>query len=369
MSESSMICSVCGEEYLAEQMTPFGDKHLCTVCLERDTLICDCCGERIWWDANAGDGEITLCRTCFREHYHSCVECGRVVHRDRARYLDWEEREPLCPDCCNKIQRAQPIHEYSYKPKPRFVGEGPLYMGVELEIDGGGENPMKARKLLAIANRDEELIYIKRDSSLESGLEIVTFPLTLQAHETVMPWGEVMKEALSLGYLGHKAGTAGLHVHVSLAALGDTPEEQDAVVARILYFHEKHWAELLRFSRRTNRQLMRWANRYGYKEQPREILNHAKGSHSSGRYTCVNLLNEHTVEFRMFRSSLRKMTFLAALQLVERICEVARNLSDEELKQMSWSTFVSGCTKPELVQYLKERRLYVNEPVAAEEEL
>ena len=69
MSESSMICSVCGEEYLAEQMTPFGDKHLCTVCLERDTLICDCCGERIWWDANAGDGEITLCRTCFRERY------------------------------------------------------------------------------------------------------------------------------------------------------------------------------------------------------------------------------------------------------------------------------------------------------------
>ena len=27
------------------------------------------------------------------------------------------------------------------------------------------------------------------------------------------------------------------------------------------------------------------------------------------------------------------------------------------------SLFVSGCTQPELVRYLKERRLYVNDPV------
>lgn len=44
-------------------------------------------------------------------------------------------------------------------------------------------------------------------------------------------------------------------------------------------------------------------------------------------------------------------------------------LSDEEVKNMSWSTFVSGCQAPELVQYLKERRIYVNDVVAAEEEI
>ena len=31
--------------------------------------------------------------------------------------------------------------------------------------------------------------------------------------------------------------------------------------------------------------------------------------------------------------------------------------------------FVSGCTAQELVQYLKERRLYINEPVAVSEEV
>ena len=44
-------------------------------------------------------------------------------------------------------------------------------------------------------------------------------------------------------------------------------------------------------------------------------------------------------------------------------------LSDDELKALSWTTFVSGCQATELVRYLKERRLYVNEPVMAEVEV
>ena len=42
------------------------------------------------------------------------------------------------------------------------------------------------------------------------------------------------------------------------------------------------------------------------------------------------------------------------------------------IKGITWTEFVTGIprdTMPELVQYLKERRLYVNEPVAAEEEV
>lgn len=47
-------------------------------------------------------------------------------------------------------------------------------------------------------------------------------------------------------------------------------------------------------------------------------------------------------------------------------------MSDEELKYMAWTAFVSGVSAeqcPELVQYWKERRLYVNEPVDGEEDV
>ena len=112
-----------------------------------------------------------------------------------------------------------------------------------------------------------------------------------------------------------------------------------------------------------------WAARYGYKEQPREILDHAKKGGHGGRYVCVNLQNADTLEFRMFRGTLKLNTLIATLQIVDRICDVALCLSDEELKAMSWTTFVSGCRAPELVQYLKERQLYINEPVTADEEV
>ena len=48
---------------------------------------------------------------------------------------------------------------------------------------------------------------------------------------------------------------------------------------------------------------------------------------------------------------------------------MALYLTDDQVKAMSWTTFASGCTQPELVQYLKERRLYVNDPVESEEEV
>ena len=62
-------------------------------------------------------------------------------------------------------------------------------------------------------------------------------------------------------------------------------------------------------------------------------------------------------------------TLLATLQLVENICNLAMRLTEHELKALSWSEFVCGIKEPELIQYLKERRLYVNEIINNEEEM
>lgn len=41
---------------------------------------------------------------------------------------------------------------------------------------------------------------------------------------------------------------------------------------------------------------------------------------------------------------------------------------DEAIAKISWSDFVAGITEPELIQYLKERNLYINEKVEETEE-
>ena len=153
----------------------------------------------------------------------------------------------------------------------------------------------------------------------DDGFELVTHPMSLSYHRTEMPWEALLREAVRMGYLSHQSGTCGLHIHVSRDAFGDTYAHQEAAIARVLYFFEKHWEELLKFSRRTQRQLDQWAARYGYKEQPREILEHAKKGYHGGRYTCVNLQNTATVEFRIFRGTLKRNTLLASLELVDKI--------------------------------------------------
>ena len=44
------------------------------------------------------------------------------------------------------------------------------------------------------------------------------------------------------------------------------------------------------------------------------------------------------------------------------------SMSEEEIARQSWRDFVMTITEPELIQYLKERQLYVNEEVETEDE-
>ena len=366
----TFLCTCCGGRYLRTVRRQVGESEICEGCESTETVACSQCGSRIWSSDNAGDENLPLCRDCFQQRYTTCICCHRPVSNRDARYEEDDEDEeyPYCRDCFSR--RSESIHDYCYKPSPIFYGEGNRFLGVELEIDGGGELGYKALQLMNAGNKDgREHIYCKHDGSLNKGIEIVSHPMTLAYHTEHMPWSDVISAAREMGYTSHKAGTCGLHVHVSRSAFGDTEEKQDACIARILYFFEKHWEELLKFSRRTQTQLNQWAARYGYKTEPREILDHAKEYRSRNRYTCVNLTNAATIEFRMFRGTLNLNSFLAALQFVDLICDVAKNMTDEQVKEMSWTTFASGCDSPELIQYLKERRLYVNEPVESEVEV
>lgn len=238
-------------------------------------------------------------------------------------------------------------------------------------MDNGHDRSSLAEKLLAVGNGEEKKIYIKHDGSLQNGLEIVTHPMTLDYHQAEMPWAELAELCRVAGFRSHMASTCGLHVHVNRTSLGETFPEKEATIARILFFVEAHWNELLKFSRRTESQLHRWAARYGRKDSPKETLDNAKAG-GLGRYTCVNLNNFATIEFRIFRGTLKVNTILATLALVEELCDLATKSSDKSFQEMSWTDFVSGLKEEKhgaLIQYLKERNLYINEPVEIEGEL
>ena len=357
------ICANCGIEHPLDTMYRVEGDWLCESCADRLTVVCDHCNERIYEENAVEDDHYILCDHCFDEYYIRCEDCGRIISRDRA-YWDNDDNA-YCASCWDEHNDI--IHEYNYTPDLVFHGKGLRHFGVELEIDNGGTVNNNAQKLLDIANASAENLYIKTDGSLDDGMELVTHPMSLDYHCNEMPWEDICHEAVVMGYRSHKTSTCGLHVHVNRNFFGDDRDEQEIGISRVLFFVERFWQELLKFSRRTEAQINRWAARYGMKDKPKEIMDHAK-KQNNGRYACVNLCNYSTIEFRMFRGTLKYNTLIATLQLVSRICNMAVNMTDDDFTSLSWPEFVSDITEPELICYLKERRLYVNEPINEEED-
>ena len=69
-------------------------------------------------------------------------------------------------------------------------------------------------------------------------------------------------------------------------------------------------------------------------------------------------MNYHTVEFRVFRGTLKYNTFIAALQFVDTICNAAFSMSDKEIQKFTWDKYLETLNESEhneLLTYLNER--------------
>lgn len=62
--------------------------------------------------------------------------------------------------------------------------------------------------------------------------------------------------------------------------------------------------------------------------------------------------HNYTIEFRIFRGTLKYNILIAALQLVSSICRAAISISDEKISLISWIGFVQLITAPERIIYL-----------------
>lgn len=145
-----------------------------------------------------------------------------------------------------------------------------------------------------------------------------------------------MNTAIQMGYDSHRTNICGLHIHVGKKSFGDTYELQEERISRILYFVEHYWEELLKFSRRTELQMNKWAAKYGYKNNPSDMIEQVKKS-GNGRHSCVNISNYDTIEFRMFCGTLKLNSLIEAIQLVDIICEMAATFNGVEIKSIGWT--------------------------------
>ena len=368
-------CENCGERVHENCATWAGDHPYCDgYCAEQDGWEwCDCCdeftreGRTVFVSGNAE----TWCESCVDDSALWCDECQEYHHEDDVSYDEDEDRD-ICDDCRgghghhHNRQRASGAGLYSYGWTPmlvyyavgeydRFSAKQPLFLGVELETDGGN-NRMEYVDRLAGIEGFLNHFWMTEDSSLRNGVEITGHPMTLSFHMNIAyMYGAIGEAAAEFGYKSHDGGRCGLHVHVNRRFFGKDKRLQDAAAYKMMRLMQRFEQAFTIFTRRTEN---RWCsyktscssdyklddtpkvnrsfkNEEGVLQAARRMERNEK-AHSQ----CLNFEHDETFEFRIFRGTLKWSTYFASLALVNGLCNAVKLHGSTWVESVNWYDFV-----------------------------
>ena len=348
-------CDDCGEVFPREEVAYYEgvDRVLCEDCRDDGYFYCANCDQLEYNSRSyrSADGEI--CEYCADYEYATCDRCGERVHNDYIRY-DEDDDYYYCEECyANHQHRAIHSYHHSHNHSVQFFGGtddgNTLFEGVELEVDNGNDREDTASEMLECMPNN--FITMENDGSLDCGFENITQPATLEYHLSIKEnYENMFAVAKQNGFRSHNTTTCGYHIHFNRSFFGD---KQDECIAKLLYLVEKFWDELVKFSRRNYDNLDRWAKKYD--KTPNEVVEDMK-CHNLDRYRAVNLTNRFTIEFRMFRGTLKSETFFATLQLVDTIVRYVKDHTNNDIQALNFEDLL---VTDELVNYwerVKNRR-------------
>ena len=335
-----------------------------------------------------GEIETTIDEEEFDEDYFVCEDCGQAYARDwnqcvedpcadheYVRYCDgchcyYEERnveycdatdDYRCDDCWEShSDEIGEYHDFKWQCQQGNVTFHKMpdeiekefdhpYIGFELETDGDGsadaDDPLYYNR-----NTLDGFFHPEEDGSLSSrGIEWISEPATLPYHLNQMDlYKEFFKMLVRNGYTGHNNGNCGLHMHIDRKYFGDE-QHQETAAAKLIFIFERHWENLLRFSRRTDSQCSSWCKNtrglrsYGYYDKHRNFVEGTKANRlkslicNTERYRAVNLCNDNTIEIRLWRGSLNPETVEATLKFTDRLAFLAKNTPAVKLYSMRWT--------------------------------
>lgn len=330
-------CEDCGSTHLREDMAWVEgyDHYVCQDCYEDNYIECANCGSLEYRRNAYRSNDGLICENCRDYDYSCCDCCGEVYHNEE---LHWDDDSECyyCNSCYDEEVSNRAIHNYhnSHNHSVQFFGGidngNELFMGLELEIDDGSDREETAREMKDCMPNN--FITMEYDGSLDCGFENITQPSTLEYHLSIRNnYENMFQVAKSNGFRSHNTTTCGYHIHFNRSFFED---KQDENIAKLLYLVEKFWDELVKFSRRNYDNLERWAKKYN--KTPDEVVEDMK-CHNLDRYHAVNLTNRNTIEFRMFRGTLKSETFFATLQLVDTIVRYVKDHTTNDIQSLDFA--------------------------------
>lgn len=262
---------------------------------EDNCYSCDDCGQYHEYSSSHEVSGNQICPSCYEDNYFRCNSCEEHFHND-----DYGE-DGMCQSCVDSQDSdddGEGIYNYDYKPRNlKFRGEQKTkdpFIGFELEC----ECPEDENRSQFLEYINQEYLYVKNDGSLDHGIEIVSHPATLEVHKGEK-YETMFKTLSKQGLKSHDTRTCGLHFHLDRTKM---TENHKVRLGMLIAFCQKEFEKLAR----------RNENQYSqYKKVDRNLTRYE----NDDRYSALNWRNDKTVEFRIFRGTLKYSTFIASMEL------------------------------------------------------
>lgn len=356
-------CEECGKTHRIDEMQEIDDKLICEDCFDDLYITCDDCGCNLRRDNAYETSDCRhICSICKEVKYEYCYDCGDLYHTDDLEY-DGDNGQYYCEDCYNdrNCSVIDGYHDNCFDCSDLvylFNENESIPLGFELEAEGNKSTAREVKdslynKFTGVKN----FLFFEYDSSLDDGYETKTLPCTMPFlyanKDNIKEMLDIMK---GYGMRSHNTSTCGLHVHRDRESLKTPNRTIDEVIDNIIIVIEVYKKQIFKIARRGNEHYCRYCTA---DENEQNITSNKikKLKGSEGRYSALNLENSDTIEFRMFKGTLKFESLMAAIELTDAIIDVCRF---EDLENITWDMIINR--KPHynyeyryLKEYAKER--------------
>jgi len=317
-----------------------------------DLITCDDCGELEYCEESQSVDGNFICRECIDNRYiwseysSEYIPSRRAVvatdqfggetwidgeyppdsfnyDEDEDRYVHEDYSPPILGDYHQSKNSQEPIDDKWTATYGRHMGDE-----LEVEVTDGDRKHIVNRLHESINDGDVgHRVFFEKDGSLRNGFEIITQPMSLpMIAET---FGFLNDSRLTNGLKSHNTETCGLHVHVSRRGMTNL---QISKMVCFVNDPENRWL-IEAIARRYSNGFCRI--------HPKKLGN---AYVSMDRYEAINLTNRRTIEFRIFRGTLKYDAVIAAAQFVHALVEFTRP-AESSLKSLNAAGFLNFVQK------------------------
>jgi hypothetical protein len=321
----------------------------------------------------------------FSSCYYECNDCGHLgFDNDSMNVMD---DYSVCNHCSQNYYWSDSNNYYqnepdeddedddysnyenigSYHSSKRHLGHIPssfdnrtprvlLGMELEMECDEDHDKDEEAGHLLDNLGKYNGYQYAlcEEDGSLNDGFEMVTSYTGLDVHRHQL---QFFKNSFA-GMSSHNTKTCGLHVHICKSNMSTLHGAK-----MVFFINDSGNHSLIKaIARRDSASYAQLKDKKTDKSWLKNIVRHTKDKKNqlrglnSDRYEALNFNNERTIEFRLFRGSLKYETIMACLEFTYATWHFCK---DASIDKLTTSDFIQHICKPENKADTRFLRVYL----------